>query len=64
MPIILVTAKTALQDIVTGLEAGAEEYLTKPVEHAALTARVRSMLRTKACTTRCRRRRRSSRPGT
>lgn len=48
MPIILVTARTALQDVVAGLDAGADEYLTKPVEHAALVARVRSILRTKA----------------
>jgi adenylate cyclase len=48
IPIILVTAKTALPDIVAGLDAGADEYLTKPVEHAALIARVRSILRTKA----------------
>jgi adenylate cyclase len=47
MPIILVTAKTALRDVVAGLEAGADEYLTKPIEHAALVARVRSILRTK-----------------
>lgn len=47
MPIILVTARTDSQDIVMGLEAGADEYLTKPVDHAALVARVRSMLRIK-----------------
>jgi class 3 adenylate cyclase/AmiR/NasT family two-component response regulator len=48
MPIIMVTAKTATQDIVAALEAGADEYLTKPVDHAALVARVKSMLRIKA----------------
>jgi signal transduction histidine kinase len=47
MPIILVTARADSQDIVRGLEAGADEYLTKPVDHAALVARVRSMLRIK-----------------
>jgi class 3 adenylate cyclase len=46
-PIILVTAKTDPQDIVAGLEAGGDEYLTKPVDHAALVARVKSMLRIK-----------------
>jgi adenylate cyclase len=48
IPIILVTAMTDAKDIVAGLEAGADEYLTKPVDHAALSARVRSMLRIKA----------------
>lgn len=48
MPIILVTAKTDTKDVVSGLEAGADEYLTKPVDQAALTARVRSVLRLKA----------------
>jgi len=48
VPIILVTAMTDAKDIVAGLEAGADEYLTKPVDHAALAARVRSMLRIKA----------------
>lgn len=47
IPIILVTAQTDSQDIVRGLEAGADEYLTKPVDHGALIARVRSMLRIK-----------------
>ena len=46
-PIILVTAMADAKDIVAGLEAGADEYLTKPVDHAALSARVRSMLRIK-----------------
>jgi adenylate cyclase len=48
IPIILVTAKAGLQDIVHGLDVGADEYLTKPVEHAALVARVRANLRAKA----------------
>jgi serine phosphatase RsbU (regulator of sigma subunit) len=47
MPIIMVTAKTDSKDVVAGLEAGADEYLTKPVNHAALVARVKSMLRIK-----------------
>ena len=48
VPIILVTAMADAKDIVAGLEAGADEYLTKPVDHAALSARVRSMLRIKS----------------
>ena len=47
IPIVLVTAKGDSKDIVAGLEAGGDEYLTKPVDHAALAARVRSMLRIK-----------------
>ncbi|MDJ0828538.1 MAG: SpoIIE family protein phosphatase [Desulfobacterales bacterium] len=48
IPIIMVTARTDSKDIVAGLEAGADEYLTKPVDHAALVARVKSMLRIKS----------------
>jgi adenylate cyclase len=47
LPIILVTARVDSKDIVAGLEAGADEYLTKPVDQAALIARVRSVLRIK-----------------
>src|SRR6266545_5724184 len=47
MPIILVTARTDSKDVVAGLEAGGDEYLTKPVDQAALVARVKSMLRIK-----------------
>jgi adenylate cyclase len=47
MPIILVTAKADSKDIVIGLDAGADEYLTKPVDQSSLLARVRSMLRIK-----------------
>jgi class 3 adenylate cyclase len=43
----MVTARTDSKDVVTGLNAGADEYLTKPIDHAALVARVRSMLRIK-----------------
>jgi adenylate cyclase len=48
MPIILITARADVKDVVTGLEAGADDYLTKPVDHSALLARVRAMLRIKA----------------
>jgi adenylate cyclase len=48
VPVILVTAKSDVRDVVEGLDAGADEYLTKPFEHSALLARVRSMLRQKA----------------
>jgi adenylate cyclase len=46
-PIILLTARADTSDVVAGLDAGADEYLTKPVDHAALLARVRSVLRIK-----------------
>ena len=48
MPIILVTSKTETKDVIEGLDSGADEYLTKPVDHGSLLARVRSILRTKA----------------
>ena len=48
MPIVMVTAKADPKDIVAGLDAGGDEYLTKPVDQAALVARVKSMLRIKA----------------
>jgi class 3 adenylate cyclase/CheY-like chemotaxis protein len=47
IPVILVTAKADTRDIVAGLEAGGDDYLTKPFEQAALMARVRSLLRVK-----------------
>jgi adenylate cyclase len=48
VPVILVTARADARDVIAGLEAGADDYLTKPVDHAALLARVRAMLRIKA----------------
>jgi len=47
IPVILVTAKADTRDVVSGLEAGGDDYLTKPFEQAALVARVRSLLRIK-----------------
>ena len=47
IPVILVTARADTRDVVQGLEAGGDDYLTKPFDHAALLARVRSMLRQK-----------------
>jgi adenylate cyclase len=47
MPIILVTAKSDIKDVIVGLEAGAVEYLTKPVDQMAVVARVKSVLRIK-----------------
>lgn len=43
--ILMVTAKTEPQDIVSGLERGADDYLTKPFDPSVFLARVRSLLR-------------------
>jgi class 3 adenylate cyclase len=48
IPVILVTARADAKDVIAGLESGGDDYLTKPVDHAALSARVRSMLRIKS----------------
>lgn len=45
IPIILLTAKTAVEDKVSGLTAGADDYLVKPFEEAELMARVKALLR-------------------
>ena len=47
-PIVMVTARDQTADVVAALEAGADEYLAKPVDQVALVARVKSMLRIKA----------------
>ena len=47
IPIILVTARSEPKDVVAGLEAGAEEYLSKPIDQTALIARIKSVLRIK-----------------
>ncbi len=44
-PVIFITAKTQPEDIVLGLESGADDYLTKPFESSILLARVESVLR-------------------
>jgi len=45
VPIIMVTARTDSFDVVAGLEAGADDYVSKPFEPKELAARIRSMLR-------------------
>ena len=45
MPIIIVTAQTDTYDLVAGLEAGADDYVTKPVVPKELAARIRAALR-------------------
>ncbi|MCL4448762.1 MAG: response regulator transcription factor [Actinobacteria bacterium] len=45
VPVIVVTAKSNTHDIVAGLEAGADDYVTKPFEVKELAARIRAHLR-------------------
>jgi DNA-binding response OmpR family regulator len=45
LPVLLLTAKTHIEDKVTGLDLGADDYLTKPFAVPELLARVRSLLR-------------------
>ena len=44
-PIVMLTAKSAEDDIVRGLELGADDYVTKPFSNAVLIARIRAALR-------------------
>jgi DNA-binding response OmpR family regulator len=45
VPIIIITAQTDTHDMVAGLEAGADDYVTKPVVPKQLAARIRALLR-------------------
>ena len=45
MPIVMVTARADTHDVVAGLEAGADDYLTKPFAPKELSARIRALLR-------------------
>ena len=47
LPIVMVTALDQPADRVRGLEAGADDFLTKPIDEVALVARVRSLARLK-----------------
>jgi two-component system OmpR family response regulator len=53
-PILLLTARDAVEDRVFGLDSGADDYLTKPFDFAELSARVRAMLRRNSGTDRMR----------
>ena len=48
IPIIMQTALETTEDKVEGLDAGADDYITKPINFAELEARVKSLLRIKA----------------
>src|SRR6185312_10519815 len=44
-PILMLTARDAVEDRVTGLDQGADDYLTKPFSYAELLARLRALVR-------------------
>ena len=46
-PVLLLTAKTEIEDRITGLDSGADDYLPKPFAMGELLARIRAMLRRK-----------------
>lgn len=45
LPVLVITARDSLHERITGLDAGADDYLVKPVEMAEVEARVRALLR-------------------
>lgn len=45
LPIIIVSARTDTSDVIAGLEAGADDYMTKPLVASELAARIRALLR-------------------
>lgn len=45
LPIIMLTAKTEEEDLIRGLESGADDYITKPFSPRALIARIKALLR-------------------
>jgi DNA-binding response OmpR family regulator len=45
VPIVMVTARADTHDVVAGLEAGADDYMTKPLQPKELSARIRALLR-------------------
>jgi heavy metal response regulator len=45
VPILILTAKDSVEDIVSGLDSGSDDYLTKPFSFAELVARIRALLR-------------------
>lgn len=51
IPVLLLTAKSEVEDKVTGLDDGANDYLTKPFATAELLARIRAMTRTQSAQT-------------
>src|SRR5581483_9539180 len=48
LPVVMVTALDPAQERITGIEVGADDFLTKPINQHELLARVRSLLRIKA----------------
>ena len=50
VPIVLVTGLSAVEDRVRGLQCGADDFLTKPIERSELVARVRSLISLKSFT--------------
>ena len=51
LPVIMLTARDAVEDRISGLDSGADDYLTKPFSFGELTARIRALLRRPGQTT-------------